>query len=267
MFGVMRKLRRLFYTHSGRIAILSLDHGASDGMIAGIGYIPKLIDAVAGRLVQGIILNKGLARAYIERITPATTLFVQLSSGTKHGLPTYNKSLVCSVSEALRLGADIVSIHVNIGNDLEDRMLADFGMVVDEAHQLGIPVLAVLLARGGHIVNECNPSLVAHCIRLGAELGADLLCVPFSKDRDSFANAITASPTPVLVAGGPLAVDFQGFLCNLATAMECGAAGVSVGRNVFQNKDPLQALDQILALVHDNNASNSVPCAMMSTDE
>jgi fructose-bisphosphate aldolase, class I len=98
---------------------------------------------------QGVILHKGMVMAHAGDIRLDQSLIVHLSAGTRHGLPSYNKALVCSVQEALRLGADMVSMHINIGNDLEDRMLSDLGACVEEAHQLGLPLLAMIYARGG----------------------------------------------------------------------------------------------------------------------
>ena len=129
-------------------------------------------------------------------------------------------------------------------------MLSDLGMVVDEAHQLGIPVLAAVFARGGQIVNELDPTLVAHCIRLGAELGADIVIVPFSGETDSFARAIAACPVPVLIAGGPRQPGFENFLQMIKQVMDTGAKGVSIGRNIFQHPEPIKALEMIAEIVH-----------------
>ncbi len=250
MIGALRKLQRFFRPDTQRSLILPLDHGASDGLITGLEHAPKLLEELTGDKVQGVVLNKGMARAYASGIEPEVNVVVQLSGGTKHGLPTYNKSIVCSIPEALRLGADAVSVQVNIGNDLEDRMLTDCGMVVDEAHQAGLPVMAVIYARGGQIVNEYDPSLIAHSIRLGAEMGADLVCTPYSGEASSFAASVAACPMPVLVTGGPRRPDFETFCSHMTEALDCGASGLSVGRNIFQHPDPAKALQIIGALVH-----------------
>jgi class I fructose-bisphosphate aldolase len=222
----------------------------SEGGLQGIEDIGEIISGLDSRMVQGVVLHRGMAQAYLGRISPDLRLIVHLSAGTRHGLPPYVKSLVCSVTDALRCGADAVSVHVNIGNDFEDRMLADFGLVVEEAHQLGLPVLAMIYARGGQIVNELDPALVSHCIRLGAEIGADLVKVPYSGDPVSFARAVAASPVPVVIAGGPRQTDFKSFLRQMGEALETGAGGVSIGRNIFQQPDAQKALQAVFELVH-----------------
>jgi len=250
MEGCKRKVKRLFSARSDKTILLPLDHGVTEGLISGLEDMKTLLRQLDPKLVQGVILHKGLARELGSFVDTRQNLIVHLSAGTRHGLPPYNRSLVCSIQEALRIGADAVSVHINIGNDLEDRMLSDLGMVVDEAHQLGIPVLAAVFARGGQIVNELDPTLVAHCIRLGAELGADIVIVPFSGETDSFARAIAACPVPVLIAGGPRQPGFENFLQMIKQVMDTGAKGVSIGRNIFQHPEPIKALEMIAEIVH-----------------
>jgi class I fructose-bisphosphate aldolase len=250
MEGCKRRVRRLFSARSDKTILLPLDHGVTEGLLPGLEDMKTLLQQLDPKLVQGVILHKGLARELGSFVDTRQNLIVHLSAGTRHGLPPYNRSLVCSIQEALRIGADAVSVHINIGNDLEDRMLSDLGMVVDEAHQLGIPVLAAVFARGGQIVNELDPTLVAHCIRLGAELGADIVIVPFSGETDSFARAIAACPVPVLIAGGPRQPGFKNFLQMIKQVMDTGAKGVSIGRNIFQHPEPIKALEMIAEIVH-----------------
>ena len=250
MEGCKRRVRRLFSARSDKTILLPLDHGVTEGLLTGLEDMKTLLRQLDPKLVQGVILHKGLARELGSFVDTRQNLIVHLSAGTRHGLPPYNRSLVCSIQEALRIGADAVSVHINIGNDLEDRMLSDLGMVVDEAHQLGIPVLAAVFARGGQIVNELDPTLVAHCIRLGAELGADIVIVPFSGETDSFARAIAACPVPVLIAGGPRQPGFENFLQMIKQVMDTGAKGVSIGRNIFQHPEPIKALEMIAEIVH-----------------
>lgn len=247
MQGVARRLERFFVRGADgakRCLILALDHGAADGMLPGLERTPDILKSLSRRTAQAVVLNKGLARAYGEMVPGDVQLVVQLSAGTRHGLPDYNQSLVCAPAEALRLGADAVCVNVNLGNDLEDRMLSDLGGVVDEAHLLGLPVFAVIYARGGQIIRELDPSLVAHCVRLGGEIGADVVCSPYSGDPASYERVVRASPIPVLVAGGPKRPSPANFSEALTQALACGASGAIIGRNVFQSPDPLAALEE-----------------------
>jgi len=248
--GVQRRLSRLFNPVSGRSVLLPLDHGVGEGMIPGLESPGRLLGLLGGRDIQGVVLNRGPAGAHAAFLPSEIGLVVQLSGGTKHALPPYGRTLVCSVTEAQRLGADAVSVCVNIGNDQEDRMLADFGAVAEEARLAGLPVVALIAPRGGQIVNELDPSLISHCIRLGSEIGADLIGAPYSGDPESYAEAVDASSAPVLVTGGPGRGDQARFVALMAEALRCGAAGLCVGRNVFQAQDPEVVLDMLLDLAH-----------------
>jgi class I fructose-bisphosphate aldolase len=236
---------------SNRTILLPLDHGASEGMMPGLEDVGQFLQSVETAPINGTILHKGMARTFGPNLDPDMNLVVHLSAGTKHGLPAYNKALVCSVQEAVRLGADCLSVHINIGNDLEDRMLSDLGAVTDEAHQLGMPVLAMIYARGGQIVNELDPVLINHSIRIGAELDADMIKVPYSGDPESFTRAVSGCPVPVIIGGGPQKESFEEFLARIREALTTGIAGVSIGRNIFQHPDPLKAIKELAALVHE----------------
>ena len=250
MQGSDRNLARLFHPETGRAVMMPLDHGVAEGMLSGIEELPRLLETAVALPVQGIMLNKGALRAHLTDLPLSVLAVAQLSGGTRHCLPPYARSLMCSVAEALRLGADMVAVQVNIANELEDRMLADLGAVVDEAHALGTPVFAIISPKGDRVVNEMDPTLINHCIRLGAELGADLTGVPYSGDARSFSRALAASSVPVLVTGGPSKVDFKSFIGMLDDAMNAGAAGTCIGRNVLSHPNPREALRRVVEIVH-----------------
>ncbi len=245
MTGVKRRLGRFFDPENGRTMILPMDHGVSQGLVPGLEDMGSLIAGLSRTRVRGVVLHKGMARKYANQLSLEQNLVIHLSAGTKHGLPPYGMTLVCSVQEALHLGADAVSVHINIGNDMEDRMLSDLGMVVDEAHQSGLPVMAMIYARGGQIINELDPHLVAHCIRLGGELGADLIKAPFGNEKKIFSRAVASCPAPVIIAGGPKQDNFSDLIQMVVKAMDCGIRGVSIGRNIFQHPKPEEALEKL----------------------
>ena len=262
MQGSDRKLARLFHPETGRAVIAPLDHGVSEGMLAGIEDLPRLLEMAAALPVQGIMLNKGALRAHMPELPLSVLAVGQLSGGTRHCLPPYARSLMCSVAEALRLGADMVAVQVNIANELEDRMLADLGAVVDEAHGLGTPVFAIIAPKGDRVVNEMDPTLIAHCIRLGAELGADATGVPYSGDARSFSRAVASSTAPVIVTGGPSRADFKRFATMLEEAMAAGAAGACIGRNVLAHPNPRDALRRVVEIVHGRPVLEAADAAM-----
>ena len=128
------------------------------------------------------------------------------------------KYLVSGVAEALRLGADAISVHVNLGSAGEREQIADLGAVADACDRWNVPLLAMMYPRGPRIENPRDPELVAHAATLAMDLGADVVKVPFAGTAAEMADVVRACPVPLIVAGGP------------ATATPVpGEAGVAAG--------------------------------------
>nr|WP_319778255.1 hypothetical protein [Maridesulfovibrio sp.] len=105
-------------------------------------------------------------------------------------------------------------------------------------------------ARGSQIINEYDSSLVAHCIRIGAELGPDIVAVSYPNNGDTFVKAVAASPIPVLVTGGPLGQNVEGALSNTLQGLESGCRGCCIGRNIFQTENPIESMERFAQIAH-----------------
>jgi len=179
-------------------------------------------------------------------------LIVHLSAGTSLSVDPNAKTLVCTVEEAIQLGADGVSVHVNIGNGHDREMLSDLGKISCSAAKWGMPLLAMIYPRGERIANEYDPDAVKHAARLGAELGADIVKVSYTGDVDSFRKVVEGCHVPVVIAGGPKMDSERSVLEMVKGAMAAGAAGASIGRNVFQHAHPDRAVGALSMIVHRN---------------
>jgi class I fructose-bisphosphate aldolase len=177
---------------------------------------------------------------------------MHLSSSTDLSPYPNRKVLTASVEDAIRYGADAVSIHVNLGDSYEAEMLEAFGKVAHDAETWGMPLLAMVYGRGDKISNSLDAKILAHCARVGAELGADVVKIPYSGDIDSFKNIVKGCSAPILIAGGPKTTTTIEFLQLVEDAMKAGARGLSVGRNVFQHPDPRSLMTALTRIVHDN---------------
>jgi class I fructose-bisphosphate aldolase len=174
-----------------------------------------------------------------------------MSASTSLSPSPNSKVLVCSVEEAIKYGADGVSIHVNLGDKKEDKMLEDFGKVAEKCLEWGMPLIAMMYARGEHLKDkQFDPDVVAHCARVAAELGADIVKVPYTGDVDSFKKVTRGCPIPVVIACGPKMKTVKDVLEMVEGAMKAGAAGVSIGRNVFQAEDVTKITKAISEIVH-----------------
>ncbi len=237
MVGKTIRLRRIFNRSSGKTVIIPMDHGASLGPVKGVADIRATIDKVAEGGASAVVIHKGLVPFAGEAIGSKLALIVHISASTSMSADTNYKRLVASVPDVAALGADAVSIHCNIGGGREDDMVSDFGMVSDECRAMGLPLLAMCYPRGPNVKNQFDVEAVKHAARLAAELGADVVKTNYTGSVDSFREVVKGTPIPVVIAGGPKAKSEQEFLAMVHDAMQAGAKGVSIGRNVFEHDD------------------------------
>ncbi len=237
------RLRRLM-DDQGRIFMVPMDHGISMGPLPGITDISKTLETVA-ELATCTAVHKGLmakARAFQDRMG----IVMHLSASTIYAADPDDKRIVGSVQEAMDLGADAVSVHLNLGSNTEADQIEAIGQISTECNRLGMPLVAMVYPRGPTIMDSFNADLVAHAARIGAELGADVVKVPYPGDEGSFRLVVRGAGIPVIVAGGPKEDNLQQILESMRSAAEAGAAGFSVGRNVFQAKDPHDVMQQFI---------------------
>jgi len=251
---ISARLRHLFDGKSGRAFVVPMDHGISMGPVPGLYDMRQTVQHMAGTGVNGIVVHKGLVRTITPclRQAPDLGLIVHLCGSTSQAPDPNEKQLVCTVQEALALGADGVSVHVNIGAETEGQMLRDFAEVAERCHDLRVPLLAMVYARGPKLRVQFSESFNIHCARVAYEIGADLVKVQYTGDRDSFARVIKSVAIPVLIAGGPKMSSDQEVLQMVADSLAAGGAGVSIGRNVFGANDVPAMCRAIAGIIHEN---------------
>ena len=246
-WGKERRLRRIF-RKDGKTVIVPMDHGVSIGPAKGLTNMQDIVDKLAKGSADAIIIHKGIAKTVDVK---NLGLIIHLSGSTKLSQKPNLKVQVCSIEEAIKLGADAVSIHVNVGCEEESQMLMDMGMIVDECDHYGLPLLAMMYPRGPNIKNEHDPELIKHVARLGAELGADVIKTNYTGSIDTFKEVTSSCPVPVVIAGGPKAKTDKEVLKMVFDSIRAGGSGLSVGRNVFQHENPTSMSKALSAIVHD----------------
>lgn len=252
IIGKQIRMERIMDRNSGRTLIVPLDHGVSVGPIEGIIDIKNTVAKIAEGGANAIVEHKGLVGAGHRRGGSDIGLIVHLSASTSLSVYPHSKTLVCSVEEALKLGADAVSIHVNIGNGQEKEMLNDFGRVAYESRNWGIPLLVMMYPRGEKIKDEYDVEVVKHAARVGCEMGADIVKVSYTGSPESFAQVVDGCTVPVVIAGGAKMDSDRDILEMVKGSIEAGGAGVSIGRNVFQHKDPTSMVKAMASILFDN---------------
>ncbi len=252
MVGKQIRLERIMNRNSGRTIIVPMDHGITLGPIPGLTDMSRAIEGAVNGGANAIIMHKGMVKAGHRGRGKDVGLIVHLSASTSLSPDPHDKVPVCTVEEAIRLGADAVSIHVNLGAPTDSRMLGLLGAVAKECRDWGMPLLAMMYTRGAAIADQFEVGHVKHAARVGAELGADIVKVNYTGSVESFREVIAGCPVPVVIAGGEKMETDGELLTMVKESLAAGSCGVSIGRNVFQHIDPIAIIKAIDLLVHEN---------------
>ncbi len=224
-----------------------MDHGISNGPIEGLTDPAATIYKCEGHGLTSVIINKGILKTLPK--PPKIGVLVHFSGSTSLSLSPNKKMLTGTVREAVAMGADGVSLHINIGGKEEPEMLEQLGMTTDQCHRWGMPLLAMMYPRGENVKDPHDPKIVAHVARIGAEFGADIVKTVYTGDVDSFAEIVKNTPVPIVIAGGPKAKTDLDILQMTEDVMAAGAKGVTYGRNIFAHKAPEKMVEALAEII------------------
>ena len=245
--GVSARLDRI--STDGSFLVVPMDHGITMGAVKGLKDIESTIDGVTRGGADAVLTQKGIAPR-VHGNKNGQGYIVHLNASTTIGPDEEDKRVSATVEEAVRAGADAVSLHINVGSDYEPTQLEDLASVTDKAERLGMPVLAMAYARGPG-VDGSDPEALGHAVRFAEELGADVVKTGYSGDADSFEHVVESTRLPVVIAGGSKGTDRE-TVEAVRGVMDAGGAGVSMGRSIFQHDDPEAITTAVSAVVHDD---------------
>lgn len=249
MIGKSIRMERIIDRNTGRTVIVPMDHGVSSGPIKGLIDLTASVNSVAEGGANAVIGHVGLPLHGHRHRGRDIGLILHLSASTSLGPDPNHKVLVNTVQQALKMGADGVSVHINVGADDEARMLEDLGKVAIECMEWGMPLLAMMYPRGAKIEDENDVEVVKHAARVGAELGADIVKCPYTGSPETFREVVEGCLVPVVIAGGSK-MNEEATLRMIEGALKAGAAGISMGRNAFQHERPASFVRAACAMVH-----------------
>ncbi|MBN2313828.1 MAG: class I fructose-bisphosphate aldolase family protein [Sedimentisphaerales bacterium] len=252
MIGKKIRLERIIDRNSRKTVIIPMDHGVTVGPIDGLADMRTTIGKVVAGGANGILMHKGIVRAGHRGTGQDVGLIIHLSGGTSLSPDPNAKVLVCTVEEAIKLGADAVSVHINLGAETDKEMLRQLGQIGERCLEWQMPLVAMMYTRGPKIQDEYDVQNVKHAARVGAELGADIVKVVYTGSVESFAGVVEGCPVPVVIAGGAKMGSDEEIFNMVEGALKAGAAGVSIGRNAFQHDDPTKMVQALSKMVHHN---------------
>jgi putative autoinducer-2 (AI-2) aldolase len=238
------RLARIFNPRSGRTVMLAFDHGYFQGPTTGLERIDVTILPLAP-YVDALMLTRGILRTTI----PATTdkaIVVRASGGPSILKELSNEELAVDIEDAIRMNVAAMAIQVFIGGEFETRSVHNMTRLVDLGNRYGIPVLGVT-AVGKELVRDAR--YLGLACRIIAELGAHYVKTYYCEP--GFDTVTAACPVPIVMAGGKKLPELDA-LTMAYNAIRQGAAGVDMGRNIFQSDNPIAMVQAVRAVVHDD---------------
>jgi fructose-bisphosphate aldolase/2-amino-3,7-dideoxy-D-threo-hept-6-ulosonate synthase len=254
--GKTLRLARLFDPDSRTSIILPMDHGVEE---PGYSELERPLDLVAGLAragVNGFLTRRGLAAFALDAFAGRAGWVTRLTGRTGLSPGRDNEQLVlASVEQALHNGADAVVPTFFIGHDAETVQLPQLGAIADECNRLAIPLLAEIFPLGGPDATPYDGPYTIEdmrvAVRVASEEGADFIKTWYTGDSSSFSRVIDYSLVPVLIAGGPKADNERAVLEMVRGAMDAGAAGIAMGRKIWQSADPPGMVRALAAIIRE----------------
>jgi putative autoinducer-2 (AI-2) aldolase len=245
-WGVQNRLARIFRPETGRCVMLAIDHGYFQGPTTGLER-PDVTIVPLLPYTDALMLTRGILRAQIPS-TYRGGIVLRASGGPSILKELSNERLAVDIEDAVRLGVSAVTVQVFIGGEFETQTVRNMTHLVDLGNRYGIPVLAVT-AVGKELVRDAR--YLGLAVRICAELGAHMVKTYYCPE--GFETVTAACPVPVVMAGGKKLSELEA-LTMAHDAVESGASGVDMGRNIFQSAAPAAMIQAVRKVVHDRMA-------------
>ena len=249
MTGLENRMKRIFNSDTWRSLIVAVDHGYALGPMKGIADIAGTIRRLdATGQIDAWLLTKGTIRhAFNPAGSPGVIL--RISGGaTIAGPDITHEGLVTSVEEGLTLGADAVAVSAFIGSENERETLIGLARAADVCHRWNVPLLGVIGLGKALGEKKNDAGFLALSARAAAEHGADMIKTYYTEQ--GFEDVVAGCPVPVMIAGGPKCETDLDTLKMIHGALQRGARGIVMGRNIWQSRRPAALLNAVRRLIH-----------------
>ena len=240
-----RRFHRLFGA-DGRSVVIAMDHSITDGALAGFENPEKVLEQVIAGGADAILTSIGIARHFSKQFKDIGLLI--RCDGATSPLLEHPRELIIGVDDVLSTGADAAAAMYIPGSVNGHNSTIYFPRLATEAHRWNIPVMAEALPYGFEVHPDARSvDAVADTCRMAAENGADIVKTFYTGESERFRKIIRSCYVPVLVLGGPKTHSDREFLASIRDALDAGAAGVVIGRNVWQAASPTAMTQALVA--------------------
>jgi 3-hydroxy-5-phosphonooxypentane-2,4-dione thiolase len=243
-WGMKNRLARIFNPSSGRTVMLAIDHGYFQGPTTGLERVDINILPLVPH-ADTLMLTRGILRSIVPPST-SKSIVLRVSGGTSILKDLSNEDIAVDIEESIRLNVCAMAVQVFIGGEHEKESIINMTRMVDAGTRYGIPTLAVT-AVGKDMARDAQYFRLA--CRICAELGAHYIKTYYVEE--DFETITASCPVPIVMAGGKKIPELDA-LTMAYNAISRGAAGVDMGRNIFQSEAPVAMIKAVRAIVHDN---------------
>lgn len=243
-WGLKNRLNRIINPKTGRCVMLAIDHGYFLGPTTGLENPRKTLEPIL-KYADALMLTRGVLRNCVDPET-APPIVLRVSGGPSIvGPDLADEELTTDMEDALRLNASAVTQQIFVGAKLERQSIANLGRLVNAGERYGMPVLAVTAV--GKDMNR-DVRYLGLATRIAAEIGAHFVKTYYC---EGFREVVESTPVPLVCAGGKKVPEKEA-LQMAKDCVDAGAAGVDMGRNIFQSEAPGAMIQAVRAVVHDN---------------
>ncbi|MBU0993094.1 MAG: 3-hydroxy-5-phosphonooxypentane-2,4-dione thiolase [Proteobacteria bacterium] len=243
-WGMKNRLSRIFNPKSGRTVMLAIDHGYFQGPTTGLERIDLNILPIVP-YADTLMLTRGILRSIVPP-SLSQSVVLRVSGGTSILKELSNEDIAVDIEDSIRLNVCAMAVQVFIGGEFEKESIINMTKMVDIGTRYGIPTLAVT-AVGKDMARDARYFRLA--TRICAELGAQYIKSYYIEE--GFETVTASCPVPIVMAGGKKIPEFDA-LKMAYNAIQQGASGVDMGRNIFQAESPVAMIQAVKAVVHDN---------------
>lgn len=242
-WGMENRLNRILQPETGRTVMLAIDHGYFLGPTTGLEEPWKTVEPLLP-YADSLMLTRGVLRTCIPAASKIPVV-LRMSGGASILKELSNEGLTVSIEDAIRLNVTAITLSIFVGAEGERTTLLNLAKLVDEGHKFGLPVLAVT-AVGKDMVRDAR--YLGLACRISAELGAHMVKTYFC---DGFEEIVRDTPVPIVIAGGKKLPEKEA-LQMAHDAIQAGASGVDMGRNIFQSDCPVGMIQAVRSIVQKN---------------
>lgn len=241
----------IFRRSTGRTVIVAVDHGGIAGPIAGIEKPAEVIRACRDGGADSVLATRGVVTASQGEWDRSLSLILRLTGGFTVLGGTFEEEVISSPETALAYGAAAAAVTVKFGHQREGEFTRQASLIADSCERWGLPLMIEAMAKGKDLKSS-DPRGILLAARAAQEIGADIVKTYYTGDPDSFHSVVEGCPAPIVILGGEKSDTLETVFSDVYYALQAGAKGIAIGRNIWQHGRTKVMVEAMVGLVHES---------------